>query len=358
MSVDAAITAKVGEFTLDVALDVADGETVAVLGPNGAGKTTLLRALAGLLPIDAGRIVLGDGAAAGAIVADDPVAGIFVPPEARGIGVVFQDYLLFPHLDALDNVAFGLREQGMRRRAARERAAALLAEVGLGAKLHARPRELSGGQAQRVAVARAVAIEPRVLLLDEPLAALDVQSRAELRQSLRSVFASTRGARVLVTHDALDALTLADRLCILHRGRVVQAGTPEDVVAHPRTSYVADLVGTNLYRGVAEGDLVRIDSGFALTIATAEPSHGEVFAVVPPHAVVLHRVRPEGSARNVFPGSVAGVDHFGARVRVRVLGALPVIAEVTPAAVTALGLREGAPIWVAIKATEISVFPA
>jgi molybdate transport system ATP-binding protein len=304
------------------------------------------------LPIDSGRIAV-DGE-----VVDDPATGTFVPPERRAIGVVFQDYLLFPHLDVLDNVAFGVRENGVTRRAAREHAAAVLSTVGLSDKARSRPRELSGGQAQRVALARAVAIEPRILLLDEPLAALDVQTRAEVRQTLREVFASTKGARVLVTHDAVDALTLADRLCILHDGQVAQLGTPDDVVAHPRTAYVAELVGTNLYRGIANGDVVRVGDSTLVAIATAEEHRGSVLAIVPPHAVVLHRERPEGSARNVFAGTVAGLDRFGGRVRVRIAGPLPVIAEVTPAAVAALDLMEGSEVWAAIKATEVTVFPA
>jgi molybdate transport system ATP-binding protein len=351
VSVDATVSIRLDRFDLDVSLQVAEEETVAVLGPNGAGKTTLLRALAGLIPIDAGRVVLdGD-------VVDDPAAGVFVAPERRGVGVVFQDYLLFPHLDALDNVAFGLREHGLRRSDARAQATKMLTGVGLADHLHARPAQLSGGQAQRVALARAVAVEPRVLLLDEPLAALDVQTRVEVRAALRSVFSNTRAARVLVTHDALDALTLADRLCILQDGKVVQTGTAEEVVAQPRTAYVAELVGTNLYRGDATGATVRLERGSA-QLATASEHSGAVFAVVPPSAVVLHRHRPEGSARNVFAGSVTSIDRFGTRVRVRVDGALPVVAEVTPAAVTELDLRDGTPVWVAIKATEVSVFPA
>jgi len=269
---------------------------------------------------------------------------------------VFQDYLLFPHLSALDNVAFGLRERGLRRVAARARAAELLADVGLAAHRDAMPAKLSGGEAQRVALARAMAIEPRLLLLDEPLAALDVQRRAEFRHALAPALARFPGARVLVTHDAIDALTLADRLMILQEGRVAQEGTPAAVVAHPRTLYVAELVGTNLYRGVARGNEVRLDSGATLTVASDHA--GEVLAIVPPNAVVLHNARPEGSARNVVDGTIVAVDHLGERVRVRLSGAVPIVAEVTPQAVGALGLREGRRVWAAVKATEIDVSPA
>ena len=320
---------------------------IAVLGPNGAGKSTLLRVLAGLLAIDRGRVEIGGR------VVDDPDAGVFVAPEGRGVGFVFQDYLLFPHLSVLENVAFGLRERGVRRGAARARAAQLLDEVGLAAKASARPGELSGGEAQRVALVRAAAIEPAVLLLDEPLAALDVQTRAETRAMLRRTLVGISGARVLVTHDPVDALTLADRLLILESGRVVQSGTPDEIVAHPRSAYVADLVGVNLYRGRGEHDVVHIDGA---TLTVVEPCRGPVLAVIAPHSVFVYRERPSGSARNVWPGTVAAIDRLGSRVRVRIDGALPIVAEVTPAAVDALDLRQGTDVWAAVKATDIDVF--
>jgi molybdate transport system ATP-binding protein len=352
VSVDAAIAVELGGetsggFALDVELHVDDGETLAVMGPNGAGKSTLLRVLSGLLAVDRGRIAIGGR------VVDDPAAQVFVPPERRGVGFVFQDYLLFPHLSALDNVAFGLRERGVRRSVARERAGRLLGAVGLADKAAARPRELSGGEAQRVALARATAIEPDVLLLDEPLAALDVQTRAETRANLRGALDATRGARILVTHDPVDALTLADRLMILEHGAVVQVGPTAEIVAHPRSSYVADLVGVNLYRGRAEGDIVQVG---AATLITVGPHHGAVLAIIAPHSVFLHRECPEGSARNSWPGTIAGIDRLGARVRVRIEGAFPIVAEVTPAAVETLELREGTAVWSAVKATDIEVF--
>jgi molybdate transport system ATP-binding protein len=347
MSVDAAVGIALGPFSLEADLQVADGEMLAVVGPNGAGKSTLLRALAGLLAIDAGRIAIGGR------VVDDPEAQIFVPPEQRGVGFVFQDYLLFPHLSVLDNVAFGLRERGVRRVAARERAARLLGDVGLADKAGVRPGELSGGEAQRVALVRAAAIEPDLLLLDEPLAALDVQTRAETRATLRRTLSGLRGARILVTHDPVDALTLADRLLILENGRIVQTGTTDEIVARPRSAYVADLVGVNLYRGRGDGELVHVEGA---TLTAVEPHHGRVIAIIAPHSVFVYRERPTGSARNVWPGTIAALDRLGARVRVRIDGALPIVAEVTPAAVEALDLREGTAVWTAVKATDIGVF--
>jgi molybdate transport system ATP-binding protein len=349
VSLDATVRVDRGPFTLSAALQVDDGEMLAVLGPNGAGKTTLLRALAGLLPIADGCIRI-DGT-----VVDNPAAGSFVPPERRSVAVVFQDYLLFEHLSALDNVAFGLRERGIRRADARARAHTLLEEVGVDAQETSRPRELSGGQAQRVALARALATEPKLLLLDEPLAALDVRTRAETRRQLRSILGRFPGARVLVTHDPIDALALADRILILEQGEVVQTGTPDEITSRPRSQYVAELVGVNLYRGRADGDHIRIGD----TVVTAADTYsGDVMMIVPPNAVVLHRERPGGSARNVWPGTVAALEHLGTRgrVRVRIVGQLTIVAEVTPAAVQELALAEGTDVWAAVKATEVEVF--
>jgi molybdate transport system ATP-binding protein len=350
VSLAAVARVALGTFTLDAALEVADGELCVLVGPNGAGKSTLLRALAGLVPIDAGTITI-DGA-----VVDDPQAGVYVPPERRSVGMVFQDYLLFPHLSARDNVAFGLRARGMAKRAARVRADEWLQRLGLAAHADLRPLQLSGGQAQRVALARALAIEPALLLLDEPLSALDVQHRAEARGHLMRALAEFRGARVMVTHDPVDALTLGDRLVILEGGHISQAGTPDEIVARPRSLYVADLVGVNLYRGDARGTTVQLPSGAELTVA--ERHEGPVLAVVAPHAVVLHPRQPEGSARNVWPGAVAGIERVGDRMRIRIDGAVPIVAEITASAATDLALADGTSVWVAVKATEIGVSPA
>ena len=349
MSVDAELKVTQGDFTLDAALQVADNEICVLVGPNGAGKTTMLRALAGLLAIDEGTIRL-DGT-----VVDSPGDNQFVPPERRSVGVVFQEFLLFPNLNARDNVAFGLRERGMRKAAARELAGAWLERVGLGDKSTARPHELSSGQAQRVALARALAPEPSLLLMDEPLAALDVQTRAELRRDLRTALDGTPGARILVTHDPIDALTLAHRVVILENGAIAQTGSPAEVVAQPRSQYVADLVGINLFRGEAEGHVVRLAAGEQLTVA--DEHSGSVVALIAPRAVAVHRTKPSGSARNVWAGTVAGIERIGDRVRLRIAGPVPIVAEITPESVTALELRDGDPVWAAVKATEIDVSP-
>ena len=266
----AEVDVRLPDLHLQLDLRVDDGEVVALLGPNGAGKTTALRAIAGLRPLDAGRIEL-DGR-----VLDEPAAGTFVPPEQRSVGVVFQDHLLFPHLTALENVAFGLRARGVRRREARAAAQAWLDRMGLADVAGARPRTLSGGEAQRVALARALAVEPRLLLLDEPLAALDAGTRVRVRADLRRHLAAFPGGRLLVTHDPLDAIVLADRLVILERGRVTQTGTPAEVTARPASRYVAQLVGINLLFGTAAGErTVRLDTGGELTLADALPAAEE-----------------------------------------------------------------------------------
>ena len=340
----------IGTFELDVDLKVEPGEVVAVLGPNGAGKTSLLRGLAGLLPLDAGRVAL-DG-----VVLEEPAAGVFVPSERRPIAMVFQDYLLFPHLTVLENVAFGLRSRGTSRSEAAASAHRWLERVGLQTEAQRKPVSLSGGQAQRVAVARALATSPALLLLDEPMAALDASTRVDLRRDLRRHLESFRGVRLLVTHDPVEALAMADRLVILEQGRVLQSGSPADVTQHPRSRYVADLVGVNLFRGRASHDVITLAEGGSFTAAGA--GEGDVFAVVHPRTVALYRTRPDGTPRNVWEGRAVDLDLQGDRVRVQLAGAPRIVAEVTPAAVRELGLDRGDTVWIAVKATEIVVYPA
>ncbi|MFI7250090.1 ABC transporter ATP-binding protein [Micromonospora chalcea] len=346
---DAHLVAERDGFTLDVRLSVAAGEVVALLGPNGAGKTTALRVLAGLHPLTAGHLTL-DGADL-----DRPDRRMWTPPERRPVGVVFQDYLLFPHLSALDNVAFGPRRRGADKRAARARAQAWLDRVGLGDQARRRPRQLSGGQAQRVALARALAVDPALLLLDEPLAALDARTRLDTRAELQRHLGAHPGATLLVTHDPLDALVLADRLVIVEHGRVVQEGDAATVTARPRTDYVARLVGLNLHRGRADGHTVTVGE---LALTTADTVHGDVFVAYPPAAVALHPSRPEGSPRNVWAATVTGMQRHGDNLRVQLAGPVEVAADVTPAAAAHLGLIPGRPVWAAVKAAETRAYPA
>lgn len=344
---DAAV--RRGDLDLDLELHAAEGAVTAVLGPNGAGKTTLLRAIAGHLQVDRGSIMLGS------TVLDRPPA-VFVPPEKRRLGAVHQDYLLFPHLNLADNVAFGPQAQGRSRIDAHLLAFRLLDRMGLADMASARPSEVSGGQAQRVALARALAVDPLALLLDEPLAALDVATRVEIRRDLRQHLVEFEGPTLLVTHDPVDALALADHVAVIESGRITQTGTIAEVTTQPRTRYVADLIGTNLIHGTASGTTITTASG--LVVTTAESHEGAVLATIAPAAVALHRVEPEGSPRNRWPATVAHLDLLGDRVRVRLAPPADLVAEITPTAVADLGLREGDEIWASVKATEIVTYPA
>jgi molybdate transport system ATP-binding protein len=342
---DAHLVVDRGTFRLDVTLTAAPGEVVALLGPNGAGKTTALRALAGLTPLTSGRLRL-DGTRLDAMA-----------PESRPVGVVFQDYLLFPHLTALDNVAFGPRCRGASKAEARAQAAEWLDRMGLADHAGVKPRRLSGGQAQRVAVARALATRPRLLLLDEPLAALDARTRLEVRAQLRRHLAEFEAVAVLVTHDPLDAMVLADRLVVVENGHVVQEGTPSHIARHPRTDYIARLVGLNLYRGHAEGHTVRLDTGPAIT--TTEELSGPAFVAFPPGAVTLYRERPTGSsARNLWHCEVAGLETHGDQIRADLTGELALTADLTTVAAAELNLHPGAPVWATVKATQTHAYPA
>ena len=339
-----------GEFTLDMSLTVAPGEVVAVLGPNGAGKSTLLRGLVGLTPIDRGLIRFDD------VVVDDPAADVLVEPAKRRIGVVFQEYRLFPHLSVAENVAFGLRSSGASKQAARTASQEWIDRLDLAALSARKPGELSGGQAQRVALARALATKPRALLLDEPLSALDIATRQDVRSHLSGHLREFAGPTVLVTHDPLDALVLADRVVVLESGRVTQVGTTHEVAQRPSTPYVASVMGLNLLRGRARAGVVLLDDGGELQAPDATIA-GPVLVAVRPTAISLHAHRPEGSARNVWPGSVDNVQPVGDRVRLSVSGAPSVVVDVTRSAVADLALVQGSSVWLSTKATELEVYP-
>ena len=348
MTLEANVVVQLDQLRLEVALEVAPGETVAVLGPNGAGKTTLLRALAGLVALDSGRVVLGG------VELEGP--GTYVAPQRRPVGVVFQDYLLFPTMSARDNVAFGLRARGMGRAAARTVADGWLERFGLAEAAGSRPGRLSGGQQQRVALARALACEPAMLLLDEPLAALDAATRQDVRRELRRHLAGFDGVRILVTHDPLDAYALADRVVVLEVGRVVQEGTLASVTAHPRSRYVAELVGVNLLRGDLDKGVLRLSGGAVVVTADAGSASGPAFAAIRPQAVALHADEPHGSPRNCWRARVSEIDQQGDRVRVRLEGIVPITAEITPAALAELRIETGQELWATVKATEVATY--
>jgi molybdate transport system ATP-binding protein len=339
-----------GAFTLEAAIEAHSGDVVAVLGPNGAGKSTLLRAIAGFVSVASGRIGV-DGR-----TVDAPAQRTFVPARDRNLGVVFHDGRLFPHLRVEDNVAFGSRARGVPRAAARTDAHGWLARLGVSEYARARPRELSGGQAQRVALARALACRPAALLLDEPLAALDVQTRADVQGELRAALRSFDGATLFVTHDPVEALVMADRIVVLEAGRIVQEGTPADITSRPVTPYVARLVGTNLYAGGSAGGVVTLDEGGLLAVPGA--ADGRLLVALRPSAITVHLDHPgPSSARNTWPATIRTVAALGDRVRLTVDGPPAAHVDVTALALAELGLSAGQQVWLAAKATDLVTYP-
>ena len=324
------------------------GRITAVLGPNGSGKTTLLHAISGLHALDRGRIEL-EGR-----ILDDPGAGLFVPAEDRRIGLVFQDFLLFPHLSVRANVEFGPRSRGLDH--PQRRADEWLRRFDIHDFADRKPSALSGGQAQRVALARALASEPEMLLLDEPMAALDASTRVDVRRELRRHLRDFEGPTLLVTHDPLDALVLADDVVVLEAGRVSQAGTTDDVAKRPATAYVATLMGANLIHAVAADGVATCPDGSTVAI----PDHslgGDVVVVIRPEAIVLHRTPPEGSARNVWPVTVVDIEAQLDRSLVHVSGPPDLAVAVTAASTQDLDLRPGLRLWASAKALDLIAYP-
>ena len=321
-------------FRLSLALDVAT-ETVALVGPSGAGKTSVLRAIAGLLRPERGRIALGDDTWL------DTASRVDLPPERRRVGLVFQEYALFPHLTVRGNVAFG----------GRDRVDELLERFGISGLAEARPGAISGGERQRVALARALARDPGVLLLDEPLSALDAHTRRRVRTELREVLGDLGLPALIVTHDFEDATSLADRVGVLVEGRLLQVGSPSELVASPADAFVAGFTGANLLRGVASASSnglteVALDAGF--TAYSVDEARGRVALAVYPWEVSVARDAPDDSAVNHLRAPIASIVTLGNRARVRIG---PVTAEVTTQSAERLGLHEGEVVVASFKAT-------
>jgi molybdate transport system ATP-binding protein len=357
-------TVQRGTFQLQADLTAAPGEVLGVLGPNGAGKTTLLRALSGLDALTSGSIRL-DG-----LTLDDVATDTFVPAERRPVALVFQSYRLFPHLNIRDNVAYAPRVQGARRWQARAAADAWLERLDLSPLAARRPHEISGGQAQQVALARALAADPKLLLLDEPLSALDAKTRLDVRAQLRSHLQQFTGPVLIITHDPLEAMIMADRLLVIENGRVVQQGSPAQVARQPATQYVARLVGLNLYNGTLEvatsrvylddGGIFTVTMGDVGLVAQAEPrpSTGRVLIGLRPSAITIHTARPaHASPRNVWKGTIGGLEQLADRVRVQVDATPPALVDISAAAVADLALRPGTVVWLSAKATETEAYP-
>ncbi len=351
MSLDAHLRVTRGGLELDLPLRAHDGEVVAILGPNGAGKTTALHALAGLVRLGAGHVRVD-----GRTWSDHTT---HLDPSLRRVGLLTADHLLLPHLSARANVAFGPRSRGVPRSAAAARADAELGALGALDLATRRPAQLSHGQAQRVAIARALATDPRLLLLDEPLSALDPELRPQVRATIAARLRTYPGSTVLVTHDPLDALTLADRLVFVDGGRVVQEGSPADVVARPRNAYVAHVVGLNLYAGDAS-DAHTVTTALGPVVTLGHEHHGPSWVSFAPAAVALYLHRPEGSMRNTWPVRVVAIELVGQSARVRLVAGddATLVAEVTPASVAALRLHPGTELWAGVKATEVNAYPA
>ena len=329
-------------------LNAAPGEVVALLGPDGAGKTTILRCIAGLVAIDRGSIeVCGE-------IVDDPSANVFVPSARRSSSVMSHQHQLFPHMSVLENVAFGLRARGVDKSVAREEARHWLRRVACDGIERSRPAQLSEGQSRRVALARALACEPNLLLLNDPLGALDPVTQVEIRRELRRHLAEFRGSAVLVTHNPIDAYTLADRVVIVENGHVVQDGTFAEIATHPRSTYASELVGLNLLPGSMMGGVFAIDGGATLVVAAVDID-GPAIAVIRPQDVSLHVTKPEGIQRNTWIAAVIDVDRHADRVRVRLQGPVQLTAEITAGVADALGVRVGRELWAAVMATEIAV---
>ena len=347
------VTATVAERAVDLTVAVGDGEIVAILGPNGAGKSTLLSVIAGLLQPEVGVARL-DGRLLFDVGRAD-AAPVWVPAHARGVALLAQEPLLFPHLTALDNVAFGPRSIGRSRSESRSQARRWLAEVDAIQYVDRKPAQLSGGQAQRIAVARALAADPHLLLLDEPMAALDVAVAPAMRQMLRRVLADR--AVIIVTHDVLDALLLADRVIVVEDGHVVEDGPTAQVLARPRSGFGARIAGLNMVRGTLEGHGVRRADGLLVEGIAEEPvEQGEgAVAVFRPSSVGVYKEPPGGSPRNVFDVTITELEPRGDQVRVRTDD---LSADVTAAAVADLDLAPDTQAVFAVKASEVAIYRA
>ncbi|MBT1001810.1 ATP-binding cassette domain-containing protein [Paenarthrobacter sp. DKR-5] len=333
----------------DLQLDVADSETVAVLGPNGAGKSTLLNVIAGLH-----RPASGSGRLDGETLFDlGDRARTWVPAQDRRVGLLSQDALLFPHLSVLENVAFGPRSAGAGRSEARRRASHWLEQVEALDLAGRRPGQLSGGQAQRIAVARALAAEPRLLLLDEPLAALDQSAAPLVRRLLKRVLEGRPS--VIVTHDVMDALVLADRIVVVEGGRVVEQGTTDAVLERPRSRFAAGMAGLNLLHGrITDVGLAAGSGTVSGSIDATAAAGDDGVAVFRPADVAVYTQAPAGSPRNTFHVTVTDVEPHGDQLRVR---AGDLAADVTPAAAAELELAPGTPAVFVVKAAAVTIYP-
>jgi molybdate transport system ATP-binding protein len=379
---DAQFDTLLGSFHLDMRFSSESGKTTVILGESGSGKSTVLRLIAGLLHPGKGHFVLDDETYV------DTAQHFEVPPQERPIGYVFQEYVLFPHLSVFDNVAFGLRMQRISRQVIRQRVGEALEQVHLVGYDDRRPSQLSGGQQQRVAIARALALKPQLLLLDESLAALDIQTRREVEQELRQILSKLQLTTVMVSHQYIDALLFGHQIIVLDHGKVIQQGSHLDLLLHPQSPYIAEMVGVNLLKG----EVVSTDASLFHTISLSKSDrkgleviaisqddtqhttnltpHQEVSVVVDPRSITLHQSKPESSAQNVFRGEIIQIVPISAtfsetdkmmeglmRVSMLIDPALPPLsADITVTSSSQLELSEGKVIYASFKATETRAY--
>jgi molybdate transport system ATP-binding protein len=342
-----ALSRDLGEFILDrVSLEVDTGEYFVILGPTGAGKTILLETIAGVYTPDAGTIVLNGR---------DITA---IEPRERHVGMVYQDYMLFPHLKVEENIGFGLRSMRLAQEAIREKVVESAGLLGISGLLHRYPRTLSGGEQQRTAIARALVIEPEVLLLDEPLSALDVKTRDRLRAELKGIHAATGMTIIHVTHNFEEVFDLADRVAIMNRGRVVQVGTPDEIFRKPNSDFVAGFVGVeNLFRGEGSADGRTVTVG-EIPIRVAEGMAGPVSLTVRPEEIVLRRDPPPQNGSNILTGRVEEIRKGGMVVHVRVDAGIPFLISLTRQGFEETGIGTGDTAFLVFRASATHVYPS
>jgi molybdate transport system ATP-binding protein len=353
-AVEVELRHRLSRLDLDVAFS-AGRETLALVGPSGSGKSTILHAIAGLLRPERGRVVSRERTLL------DTERGIDVPPEDRRVGLVFQNGGLFPFMNVVANVAYGVRGDRRARRAREEQARSVVDRFGISHLADARPRTLSGGERQRVALARAIASDPEILLLDEPLSALDAVTRAEVAAELELRLAEAALPTILVSHDFTDVLGLADRVLVIHEGRVVQTGRPAELLEAPASGFVASLAGVNYCVGHAarRDELTEVQNAdWPIPIRSVDAAEGPVGVVVYPWEVSLAAELPQGSALNAVSGAVRRVAVVGNRARVTLDSRPPIVAEVTEQSVRHLELEPGTIVVASWKATSTRLVPA
>ena len=335
---DARVILNRDSLTIDVELQLQHGEVIAVLGPNGAGKTSLLHALLGWLELESGWIMVNGE------VIDSPDTDSYVPPQHRPFGMVFQDGLLFPHMSVEKNILFGAgKDFNLKPLAESLQANELLAKF---------PSELSAGERQRVAIARSLAARPKVLFLDEPFSALDIQGKRRGRSLLKEALAIGVSGCLMVTHDLVDAFTLADRVMVIEEGKLTQLDVPDRIRSRPGSEWIADLVGWNYYEGIGEGSVVTLPHG--TTIFTAQDDlDGPTSISINPASVSIFRSQPSGSPRNSWLSSIQSIEILGGRARVSLVGEIDICADITITAANELRQLISSEVWVSVKATEV-----